>query len=186
MRIQAAVFYPAYSDNMWEISIGGQLITGLYSLALGAVLCAFYDIFRAFRKAGADSFISVFIGDIVFWLVSAVAVFLFLIAVTNGEIRGYVILFCIAGFLLYRITIGKAVFFLLCKLLFFGAGIRRGISKILAGFSSLIVKITGFFLCKTAKIAQVVSHTAKKLLKSVYNMLYTKRQSDKLENDVNE
>ncbi len=171
---------------MWEISIGGQLITGLYSLALGAVLCAFYDILRAFRKAGADSFISVFIEDIVFWLVSAVMVFLFFVSVTNGEIRGYVILFCVAGFLLYRITVGRIAFFLLCKLFIFASGIWRRISNLLADFSSLIIKATSIFLNKTAKASSVILSSVKKLLKSVYNMLYTKKQSDKLENDVNE
>ena len=76
---------------MWEISINDQILTLLYSLCLGVILCVYYDIFRAFHKAGFDSPFQVFIGDILYCVTAAFATFLFLLSRTNGEIRGYVL-----------------------------------------------------------------------------------------------
>lgn len=168
---------------MWEISVGAQAYACLYSLALGGILCAFYDTIRATRKIGLNSAVAVFVGDLVFWLVSAVTVFLFLIAVTNGEIRGYVIFFCTAGFLIYRFTIGKAAFYLLCLALSF-------IRKILKRFFILQRR----FACAAArsadklilKPARSVFEGSKKLLKSIYNLLYTKIYKDKMGYDADE
>ena len=74
---------------MWEISINDQMLTLLYSLCLGVILCVFYDVFKAFHKAGFNSPLQVFIGDILYCVIAAFATFLFLLSRTNGEIRGY-------------------------------------------------------------------------------------------------
>ncbi|MBO4694109.1 MAG: spore cortex biosynthesis protein YabQ [Clostridia bacterium] len=181
-----AASYPACSDDMWEISIGGQALTCLYSLVLGAVLCVFYDVFRAARKTGVNSFLSVFITDIIFWLVSTVIVFLFLISTTNGEIRGYVILFSILGFLIYRFTIGRVLFYALCRVLKLLSRVWRGFSRLLADFCLITEKGAGILFEGVKKTILFAVTKSKKLLKNIYDMLYTKRHKENLEYDADE
>lgn len=92
---------------MWEININNQIITFGLSLCVGAVLCAIYDMLRAWRKVEFNSFMTVFITDIIFWVFSAFVTFIFLMARTNGEIRGYVILGALVGFMLFRISLSR-------------------------------------------------------------------------------
>ncbi len=154
----------------------------LYSIVFGALLCVFYDIIRATRKAGANSFIAVFIGDIIFWLVSAVSVFLFLVAVTNGEIRGYVLFFCLVGFVFYRLSIGRLTFFVMCWFFSLFVRIWCKLSDSLANFCSFADRKAEILFAKGFKVLCDV----KKLLKSIYGMLYTKKDKSKMEYDINE
>ncbi len=171
---------------MWEISVSGQAVSCLYSLALGAILCVFYDFFRALRKVGINSYLSVFIGDMLFWLCSTVVVFLFLVSVTNGEMRGYILFFCLVGFIIYRFTVGRLLFnvtafFLSFILKFYKrtvdiiavacTNIMRGLRKAFGGISRIFFRIF---------------KNIKKVLKNMYSMLYTKKDKSKLEYDVNE
>lgn len=164
---------------MWEISVLSQAATVFLSILLGAVICTFYDLIRATRKAGANSFFAVFIGDIVFWLVSAVVVFLFLVATTNGEIRGYVLLFAVVGFLLYRLTIGRIVFICLSSVLCFSAKCFKRLVFYIGKFSLYIESRISAF-CTT------VMRALKKLLKSVYSMVYTTKDKKEVGDDIGE
>lgn len=184
--MQAAVLYRAFSDDMWEISISGQMSACIYSAVFGALLCILYDIIRATRKAGADSFLAVFIGDVLFWLISAVAVFIFLVAVTNGELRGYVLFFCLIGFVIYRFTVGRLTFFFMCKMFSFLAFCIQKLSYALANFGLVIDGWTHRMFSNTFGVLSRFFSRIKKLLKSIYNMLYTKRHKSKTEFDVNE
>ena len=166
--------------------MGGQITAFLYSLLLGAVLCLFYDIIRATRKAGADSFFAVFIGDILFWIISAVAVFIFLVSVTNGEIRGYILFSAAVGFMLYRFTVGKPVFFVLCFIFSFVSGIMNKLSIAVARFCCSFEKKITVLLGKTSLILKGCASTVKKLLKSVRHMLYTDKNKKDTENVLDE
>ena len=159
--------------------MGSQAANVFLSLCLGVILCAFYDIIRATRKAGADSFAAVFIGDIFFWLVSAFAVFLFLIATTNGEIRGYVLFFAAVGFILYRLTLGRAVFYLLQSFFIFLARVLRKTMFLSAKFCGITEK-------QLSRFIKAVLSRVKKLLKSIYNMVYTKTDKKVTGNDLSE
>lgn len=171
---------------MWEISVGGQVSACVYSVVLGALLCVFYDIIRATRKAGANSHIAVFAGDILFWLISALSVFIFLIAVTNGEIRGYVLLSCMLGFIIYRLTLGRLTFLVMCWFLSLFVRVWRKLSGILANICCAINDGAERFFVKIIKGLSQVFRYIKKLLKNTYSMLYTMIHKSKLESDVNE
>ena len=128
---------------MWEISLSGQIDAFLCAIVLGAALAVFYDLIRATRDRGLNSFVAVFVGDLLFFAVAAIAVFIYLLGVTNGEIRGYIIISAATGFFLYRISIGRAVYFLFCTILRFSA---FAIGRV----SSFFLKIT-IFMGKQAR-----------------------------------
>lgn len=69
----------------------------------------YYDVFRLLRLWFHPSKVVVFALDIVFFASSAVAVFLFSLAMTNGMVRFYVLLGTVVGFAAYRRTVGKAL-----------------------------------------------------------------------------
>ncbi len=76
---------------------------GLYfALLTGILLGVLYDVFRFFRL----TFNSNFLLDFLFWIVTAFAVFSFLLIFNNGEIRGIYFVLIFAGFVFYILTIG--------------------------------------------------------------------------------
>ena len=171
---------------MWEISVNSQILTFLYSLAFGAVLSLFFDIISTAAVTVSKSRAALFISDIFFWALSAFAVFIFLISRTNGEIRGYVLFSCAIGFMLYRATLRRIIFPVL-KLLF--SLVRRGYLKtasLLARFCDGFEQISGGITAKLKEILREVLKRVKKLLKSVFGMLYTDKNSKRPENDVDE
>jgi spore cortex biosynthesis protein YabQ len=107
------------------ISIAQQTAVFLYSVLLGAMLSVFYDIFRALRKHIPHHNLVVMLEDILFWLISAAAVFVFIYNTNSGEVRAFVFIGAVLGGVLYFLTISKlvirllsAVFFALYKILF--------------------------------------------------------------------
>lgn len=162
---------------MWEIDINNQLLTFLLSIILGVVFCAFYDVFRALRKAGLNSFIATFIADIIYWIIIAFLTFLFLLARTGGEIRGYVLIAALIGFIVFRVTLSKLLFkflsFIFCKTVKLLKQIHNVFYGFYDRFSVFLAKVSGKF----AKSSKRGLKNLKKLLKYRYNMLYTKKNS---------
>ncbi len=152
---------------MWEISNTLQLLSFARALLLGVIICLAYDILRVYRKVYDFSRIGIFFQDVLFSVLSAFVVFLFLLGVTNGEMRGYVFLGLCMGFVFSRLSLSRIWFVLLkwifskIKTVFYlvSSGIYRTFDKIEAYVST--------FFKKSLK-------TIKKLLKTQGKMLYTK------------
>ena len=166
-----------FSDNMWEINVGNQFLTFVYSLVLGGMLCLSYDFIRALRKSGFNSFIAVFFTDIIFWIISAFITFIFLISRTNGEIRGYVLIGILAGFVIFRLTFSRFVF------PFFTWAFKWIIkfhTKITCFFNTIYGKTEAAF-CKigvsTANFLKRALKSIKKLLKIRHKVLYTNKNN---------
>ncbi len=176
------VFYHAFSDNMWEIDVANQAVTFLFSLCLGGLFCAFYDIIRACHKAGFDSFLAVFITDIIFWIIYAFTTFVFLIARTNGEIRAYVIFGELTGFFLFRVSFSKILFPALSFVFTKTAQISRKVSK---SINLFYIKIESLLLKICQGIMKILK-SVKKLLKNRLKLLYTNKNNVKAENVLNE
>ncbi len=158
---------------MWEIDIENQLFGIGAALGLGAVLCMFYDILRSYRRVFKTGIIGVSAGDIFFWLVSAILTFTYFLIFTNGEIRGYLLLAELSGFILCRTTLSKLFY----RVLGFVFKILKAVfSKIEGILSALADKILIFFE-KILKILKKALNYLKKLLKSGRIMLYTKKDN---------
>ena len=74
---------------------------------MGFLLGAYYDVFRLLRLWLPSSVAVVFVQDGVYCISSAVAVFLFSLAVTDGELRVYLLVGLVIGFFAYCRTIGR-------------------------------------------------------------------------------
>lgn len=86
-----------------------QLREVFLSGGMGFLLGAYFDVFRLLRRLTRPTAVWVFIQDCLFFITSAVAVFLFALSVTGGQLRVYLFLGLCAGFSAYRVTVGAAV-----------------------------------------------------------------------------
>ena len=84
-----------------------QTQTVLYAVLLGAILCAVYDVFRIIRIAFGGKTVAVFIEDILFSIIALVLTFIFVVAFNNGELRFFVLIGELIGFIAYYFTVGK-------------------------------------------------------------------------------
>ncbi len=154
---------------MWEINNNLQLLSFLYSCVLGFIFEIFYDLFRALRIVKPHNNLAVFFEDIIFFLIIAIASFIFLLSVTNGEIRAYIILGIIIGFMLFYRFVSRW-FLKFLNLLFCGLfKLTSWFSKGFYWLFSKIDKIISEFLKNTLKIL-------KKVLKNNRELLYTNRK----------
>jgi len=83
-----------------------QHLLFLWSVAAGAALSLFYDLFRLLRALGIRGRFSVFIQDVVFCLVGALVYILLLFNFSSGVLRLYALIGMAAGFLLCHLTVG--------------------------------------------------------------------------------
>ena len=167
---------------MWEISAYNQTISFVLSLCLGALFCVLYDVVRAIRKVCLNSFWAVFFTDILIWLLYAFVTFIFLVARTNGEIRGYILVGELGGFILFRISISRLLFSAVCFVFIKAVAVKRMISGCIRRFYIKIDDL-GF------KIWQGLSKflkSVKKLLKNTFKLLYTNKNIADTENALNE
>ena len=167
---------------MWEISSYNQTITFLLSLCLGGLFCTLYDIIRAARKVCLNSFWAVQITDVFIWIIYAFLTFIFLIARTNGEIRGYVIVGALLGFVLFRISFSRLFFpalrFVFVKMAFIIKKISVCIDRFYLKSETLILNC--------GKSAFKIFKSAKKLLKNAVKLLYTKKNIANTEKTLDE
>lgn len=159
---------------MWEINIGSQAQGFLYSLVLGGLLCLVYDVIRALRLTGKSGAVAVFFEDIIFWLICTFTVFCFLMGVTGGQVRGYVLFGALAGFLAFRFTVSAVLMFVLKKIFRAGRAAKRRINafsaRILLCFNQKMDKS----VISLQKFSKKIIKLLKKLLKKGKRLLYTK------------
>ena len=128
---------------MWEIDNFSQAVSFLYSIILGIFFSAFYDIFRSLRLVKTQTSLAVFLQDIIYFLTTAIATFIYLLALTNGEVRAYVLIGILLGFLLFLFTVSK---FYIIALSFILKMFFRFWNFILKGFYLIIGKIDNFMI----------------------------------------
>ena len=92
-------------------SNNGQLQELFYAGGMGFLLGGYYDVFRILRTVLHRGKWMTFFCDCLYFSTSAVCVFLFSLAMTDGVVRGYVLLGILIGFTAYRYTVGKTVLF---------------------------------------------------------------------------
>lgn len=167
---------------MWEINNQNQIITFLLSLCLGALCCALYDIVRAMRKVCLNSLLAITVGDILLWIFYAFITFIFLMSRTNGEIRGYVLFAELLGFVFFRISVSKVIYWFFN---FIFQKIKVIMQKINFVLSAFYTKIEHLVL-KAFQFLIKMLKTVKKLLKNTVKLLYTNKNIASMEKTVNE
>lgn len=148
---------------MWEIDNSFQLVSFFVSCGFGIIYCLLYDLLRALRKVNAATDSTVFLQDIIYFLIISVATFMLLTALANGEVRGYVIIGLLAGFSLCFCTFSKinlkVLTFIFEKISFLG-------SKAVMLINTLFDIICRFFNKTVKKIGELLINM-KKIFKNL-------------------
>jgi hypothetical protein len=88
----------------------------VWSVILGAFLCALYDIFRVFRLRRRQNAVTLFVCDLVYCLASTVCMMLLFFNLSYGRMRAYSFALIAFGFLVWRFTVSRVVMSLLLRL----------------------------------------------------------------------
>lgn len=163
------VCWAKFLDDMWEISNNSQLAGFGLSIIFGMMYSALYDIFRAIRFRKNPHTIIVVIEDIIYFAIIAVITFLFLLSVTYGEVRFYVLLGIVLGFIIFRTTISR---FYLKIVIYLLKGVYLLFDYFSKGFYYFFDKIDIIF----DSFFKNTLKCFKKVLKKGKGLLYTNRK----------
>ncbi|WP_024832391.1 spore cortex biosynthesis protein YabQ [Ruminiclostridium josui] len=86
-----------------------QVYIFFYAVLAGGVLAFLYDILRIKRRAIKTNVIILSVEDIIFWLLSAIIVFLTVYNSNDGQMRGFIFIGNILGVILYLSLFSKFV-----------------------------------------------------------------------------
>ncbi len=90
-----------------EITLWTQISIFLSSLLVGATLSLFFDFFRIVNVVLKFNSKRVFVEDIIYFILCAFFTFIYMLVVTDGEVRFYIMLGEAVGWTIYRFTIGS-------------------------------------------------------------------------------
>lgn len=90
---------------MSAVNISQQTLSFMYSLILGATLSVCYDMIRILHKKAVRSIVAIQVIDVLFLVVTAFITFSFLMIFSNGQIRLYLLLGELMGFVLWSVTL---------------------------------------------------------------------------------
>ena len=94
---------------MWEIENSHQTFSFAVCLLLGVIYCLLYDLLRAVRKIKPKNDAGVFLQDICYFILIAFLTFIIFVPLSNGEIRGYLLLAITIGFTVCYLTLSRLV-----------------------------------------------------------------------------
>ena len=87
-----------------------QLIIFGSSWVLGIALGFMYDLFRIIRMVINPKNIGVFIQDVIYFILSGIITFLFVLCFNNGESRFYILAGEGIGWIAYHVTLGNSIY----------------------------------------------------------------------------
>ena len=82
----------------------------LYSLFLGVILGAVYDLFRVLRSFLPRRKVTDALLDVLYWIIAIISLLLFVLTVSGGIMRWYVLLGVFGGGFLYMASLSVIVF----------------------------------------------------------------------------
>ena len=92
------------------LTVTEQTLAFCQSWLLGAALTLFYDCLEMLRRKFHHPRLVIFLEDLSFGAVCAVAVFFFLLAAEDGRLRFYLVAGMVIGGVLYRLILGESVY----------------------------------------------------------------------------
>ena len=159
-----------------EITVAEQTYAFLFSLLTGAALGVFYDVFRVLRIAIRPGKAAIVIQDAIFFVVCGAVTFVFMLTENYGQIRIFLILGELMGFMLYYFTIGAlvikcahAVIHFFCLVFAF---IYKATVLPFRSFGRFLIKKTGPIRSKIVKNTKKAGKNAKLSLKHGGDVLY--------------
>ncbi len=125
-----------------------QFMIFLFSCLLGVALGLLYDIFRLIRMIINLRNIFMFIQDVIYFLVSALITFLFVLVFNKGESRFYILAGEGIGWIIYHLTFGEMIYKCSGKIV---VVLKSCINKIYSKTKGVISKIHKMLFFKTTK-----------------------------------
>lgn len=162
-------------------SISQQTALFLLSVVLGAGLGVVYDCFRVFRiivpRAARSAAVAV--QDVIFWLIYGFCVFCYAAALARGQVRLFIVLGSLIGFILYIFTVGNAVTRVIRRVVNAVYGVLHKVySVMIEPFVKILriicQKISPVFV-RNYKNKPKKIRSSKKLLKSAGGLVYNKK-----------
>jgi spore cortex biosynthesis protein YabQ len=89
--------------------MSGQALMFLAAAGVGAVIGLVYDVFRILRKTAPHARLIVQLEDLLFWVGVTLFMFYFLLIVSDGEIRWFMLFGAVLGGVLYFAAISRLV-----------------------------------------------------------------------------
>lgn len=154
---------------MWEISNNTQFFSFWIAALFGVIYCLFYDILRSLRKTVVFSAVAVFFQDIVYFIIIAVVTFMLMLSFTDGEIRAYILVGVLLGFVVCNFTVS----------LFFRKFLKFLFSLILKGFNGfckVFARSLEFIFNKLGQFGSFLLKNFKKMLKFLKKILKHRRK----------
>ncbi len=156
---------------MWEIDLTEQVYTLLLSLLTGVVFCLVFDACNLVISRFKLKPSAVFLLDVLGFALIGFFDFCFFLARSNGEIRGYVLLGQLLGFILCRATVSKILSLFISLAFKSLETVFLAIKKVvLRPILTSVKKILIFF----NKLKEKYSVFRKKRLKKPNELVYTK------------
>ncbi len=121
------------------LDISTQLNYFFSTFLAGLIVGVLIDVYRIFRLTTPSNKIVASISDILFWILEALVVFVFLIYTNNGDIRYYTFIGIGVGILIYFKLLTKTIRYMLVRIIVFTSKIFSIIKNILLLPFKLIV-----------------------------------------------
>lgn len=150
---------------MWEITLSGQILATLWSVPVGAALCLLYDTLRVLRRKFRTGLMVAMVSDILFFVLAAFVIFCIFLIFCAGQIRFYVFLGALIGFLLCRFTISRIFTKVFAWLITLLCRLFARIGRLLRFITRILRKFFG-------KIAYFAKNIAKKVLQPIRGLMY--------------
>ena len=164
-----------------EVDNFAQITTFALALGVGLALCLLYDLFRILRLMWPPSRLLLFAQDVLYWVLSAVVVFLFLLVRCDGGIRFFAMLGLALGWLACHLTLSRWIYRVSKRLVRvvhrISRWVKRRILRPLARWIRRIFHALGRLLKKLCNILKKVPVFLKKCLQRRKEMVYNQHDS---------
>lgn len=169
-----------------EVDNFAQITTFALAIGVGLALCLLYDLFRILRLLWPPSQLLLFFEDVLYWVLSALVVFCFLLVRCDGSIRFFAVLGLILGWLGCHLTISRWIYRVSARLVkalrAMARWIRRHIFRPIARLLGWIYRLISRTLKKLCRLVKKVPVFLKKCLhwrkRVVYNQHNTQEDPD--------
>lgn len=165
-----------------EVDNFAQIATFAMALGVGLGLSLLYDVFRLFRLLWPPSKLLLFFEDVLYWVLSAVSVFCFLLVRCDGSIRFFAMLGLLLGWLVCHLTISRWIYRLSKRLVRvlhkIARWIRRHIFRPITRLIRGIFRVLARLLEKLCNILKKVLDFVKKCLQRRKRVVYNQYDSE--------
>lgn len=129
----------------------GDFALAIWSVAVGAFLCAVYDVFRLFRLRRKQNAVLLFVSDLTFCTIAALSMLLLFFNLSYGRMRAYSFVLAFVGFLIWRFTVSRFVMAFMLKLINAVCKLLNSIKmRVIRAYKRMSCRIYTVCYCKTA------------------------------------